>query len=62
MTALATGMPPDSGRSQRGGRLPDGLQEFAHDISGRGVFLVQDLDVPGGGREVAVAETVPYPL
>ena len=39
-----------------------GLQEFAHDIGGGGVFLVQDLHVPGRGGEVAVAETVADPL
>ena len=38
------------------------LQKLAHDVRGGGVFLVQDLDVPGGGGEVAVAEAVPDSL
>src|SRR5271166_5790708 len=41
--------------------LPYSLQKFAHDICGSGVLLIQDLHVPCRGREVAVAESAPYP-
>jgi len=60
--ASSAAVPGALSDSELSSSLHYGLQKFAHDIRGSGVFLIQDLHVPCRGSEVAVAEPVPYPL